>query len=276
MPDTTSTTITTDRISIADTRTLLSLRGDDQVRHLARTRGWTLLRAPRKQGRRVSLRRSDVQRFIDAGDNPLRDRLSMSQAARRIGHHSTAQISRLVQRGKLPALHDHGRIWFREEDLDEWLTSKRRGADAGQWIDRDEARTLLGVLGDAQVMSLAAAFGWKRKELHGRKLGFLRSEIEAFVARGENPLLDRYSLHQVVRLDDRFTVEYVSRHARTGQLPGVLLSGHWYVRLDDVNALPAKVRASRQAAKVKNGPAISRGRRRSIEQARAAKSTAAV
>ncbi|HDR9033388.1 TPA: hypothetical protein QDB07_000837 [Burkholderia vietnamiensis] len=259
---TTAQTNNDDLMTLDEARSLLGVRGEDQVLHLARTRGWTLHRSKHvtETGRRrISLLRSEVQAFLDAGDNPLRDRMSMTEAARALGHSGTAEVSRLVSFGKIPAVRDHGRVWLLDEDVQRWATSGRHTLHEEEWLTYDEARVLLGVRGNAQVMSLAAENGWKRRELPSRQVGFHRPELEAFLARGDVPLKDHYTIRQACTMIEGFTERnYISleRHARSGFLPAVQMGGHWYLLAEDVRALRGRIQSAREQRGKRDAKAV--------------------
>ncbi|HDR9280168.1 TPA: helix-turn-helix domain-containing protein [Burkholderia vietnamiensis] len=96
----------------------LRLRGEDQVLHLARTRGWQHLSLRNEDGtERLYVQRAAVEAFLAEGDNPLRDRYSMEQAAEVIGYAGTAQVLRLMQAHVLHGVRDHRRWWLDPEPV---------------------------------------------------------------------------------------------------------------------------------------------------------------
>lgn len=101
-----------------EVRVALHLLGDDQVLHLARTRAWTHLVLKNDDGsEHLYVRRSDVEAFREAGDNPLRDRYSLHQAAEVMGHSGPSQAFRLARAGALRGVRDNGRLWLDASDV---------------------------------------------------------------------------------------------------------------------------------------------------------------
>ncbi|MCA8448883.1 helix-turn-helix domain-containing protein [Burkholderia vietnamiensis] len=104
-------------MTVTEVRQTLNLLGDDQVLHLARTRGWHHLTLREKDGtERLYVQRADVEAFHKAGDNPLSNRYSVDQAAVVIGHTSPI-VFRRARQGLLGSVRDHGRWWLDADDV---------------------------------------------------------------------------------------------------------------------------------------------------------------
>ncbi|MGX5872999.1 helix-turn-helix domain-containing protein, partial [Burkholderia gladioli] len=103
-----ATTMTAEQV-----REALNLLGDDQVMHLARSRGWSFIAFENPDGTtRLYVQKSDVTAFASAGKNPLRNRYSLDQAAAVVGYRGSAQIFRMARKGELDAIRDEGRVWI--------------------------------------------------------------------------------------------------------------------------------------------------------------------
>lgn len=124
-----------------EVRETLHLLGDDQVLHLARTRGWRHLTLRGQDGaERLYVQRDDVDAFRATNDNPLRERYSLDQAAHVIGCASPT-VFRLARRGVLPSVRDHGRWWLDADDV-----HARRDEVAGRPVRRQPTAQRVGVV----------------------------------------------------------------------------------------------------------------------------------
>lgn len=104
-------------MTVTEVRQTLHLLGDDQVMHLARTRGWQHVVLCGQDGvERLYVQRADVEAFRLAGDNPLQHRYSLDQAAAVIGHTAPC-VFRRARQGLLGSVRDHGRWWLDADDV---------------------------------------------------------------------------------------------------------------------------------------------------------------
>ncbi|WP_109479900.1 hypothetical protein [Paraburkholderia sp. C35] len=113
-----SETTSPNTMTAEEVRRALDLEGDDQVLHLARTRGWQHLVLHDENGHaQVYVQKDDVEAFRKAGSNPLRHRYSLDQTAAIVGYSGSAEIYRMVRDHVLDGVRDGGRWWVAAADV---------------------------------------------------------------------------------------------------------------------------------------------------------------
>lgn len=108
-------------MTVSDVCKALDLLGEEQVLHLAKTRGWRYLLRETNGEERLYVRRSDVEAYRASGDRALANVYTLDQAAQVIGYASSS-VFRLARanKGLLRSVRDHDRIWIDADDARAW------------------------------------------------------------------------------------------------------------------------------------------------------------